>query len=92
MKLKIQTTKEFKNGLKRVKKRGYDVSLLIEVVDMISNCVELPEKYRDHNLRGEYRKYRECHIAPDWLLIYQVIENDLILILSETGTHSDLFR
>ena len=91
MKLRIQTTNEFKNSLKRVKKRGYDIDLLIQVVDMISNSIELPEKYRDHRLKGEYRKYRECHIAPDWLLVYQVIEKDLILVLSKTGKHSDLF-
>lgn len=88
---KIVTTGKFKRDLKLAKKRGYNLSLLSVVVDMLAAGKPLPEKYKDHNLSGNYTGCRECHITPDWLLIYEVEEDELILYLTRTGTHSDLF-
>lgn len=81
----------FKKGFKRIKKRGYDISRLEKIVELLANEVPLPEQFKDHNLSGNYNGFRECHIAPDWLLIYQVNNNELVLVLSRTGSHSDLF-
>lgn len=81
----------FKKDVKRIKKRGYNLKLLEDVIEMLSNQQELPAKYRDHNLSGDYAGCRECHITPDWLLVYEVHENELLLYLTRTGTHSDLF-
>lgn len=88
---KIVTTGKFKRDLKLAKKRGYNLSLLSVVVDMLAAGKPLPEKYKDHNLSGNYAGCRECHVTPDWLLIYEVEEDELILYLTRTGTHSDLF-
>ena len=79
----------FKKDFKRIKKRGYDISRLEKIVELLANEVPLPEQFKDHNLSGNYNGFRECHIAPDWLLIYQVNNNELVLVLSRT--HSDLF-
>ena len=81
----------FKRDLKLAKKRGYDLSLLNSVVDTLAMGQPLAEKYKDHSLVGNYKGCRECHITPDWLLIYEISENELILYLTRTGTHSDLF-
>lgn len=81
----------FKKDFKRIKKRGYDISRLEKIVGLLANEVPLPEQFKDHNLSGNYNGFRECHIAPDWLLIYQVNNNELVLVLSRTGSHSDLF-
>ena len=89
--LKILMTTRFKKDYKLVKKRGYDISLLNKTVDLIASCEQLPEKYKDHPLSGEYQGCRECHITPDWLLVYEIYKEDLILYLTRTGTHSDLF-
>lgn len=88
---KIVTTGKFKRDLKLTKKRGYNLSLLSVVVDTLAAGESLPEKYKDHNLSGNYAGCRECHITPDWLLIYEVEKDELILYLTRTGTHSDLF-
>lgn len=88
---KIVTTGKFKRDLKLAKKRGYNLSLLSVVVDMLAAGKPLPEKYKDHNLSGNYAGCRECHITPDWLLVYEVEDDELILYLTRTGTHSDLF-
>ena len=77
--------------LKRAEKRGYNLALLTEAIKILANGEELPARYRDHNLSGNYVKFRECHITPDWLLVYELTESDLILYLTRTGTHSDLF-
>lgn len=87
--IKYQTT--FKKDYKRIKKRGYDVRLLEKVIELLSTGVDLPPEYHDHILLGNYSGCRECHITPDWLLIYEISENELILYLTRTGTHSDLF-
>ena len=81
----------FKKDFKRIKKRGYDISRLEKIVELLANEVPLPEQFKDHNLSGNYNGFRECHIAPDWLLVYQVNNNELVLVLSRTGSHSDLF-
>ena len=86
----VQTTK-FKKDLKLAKKRGYNLSLLREVVDLLTEGKSLPEKNKDHALIGNFVGCRECHITPDWLLIYEISNNELILYLARTGTHSDLF-
>ena len=88
---KIRPTSRFQKDLKRIKKRGYDLSLLTRVLKLLAAGEPLPEKSRDHPLTGDFRGCRECHIAPDWLLIYEVEEETLILYLTRTGTHSDLF-
>ncbi len=91
MKYQLKPTSKFKQDLKTAKKRGYDLSLLQDVLEILASGEPLPEKYRDHNLLGNYRGCRECHITPDWLLIYEVSESQLILYLTRTGSHSDLF-
>ena len=74
-----------------MKKRGLDISALDEVVDQLRQGRQLDEKYRDHSLTGNYSGFRECHIKPDWLLLY-LMENDILtLTLVDTGTHSDIF-
>jgi len=73
------------------KKRGYDLDKLKTVIKLLADGTPLDSKYRDHLLTGNYGGYRECHIQPDWLLVYQINEGKLVLFLSRTGTHSDLF-
>lgn len=87
----IVLTTMFKKDLKLAKKRGYDLSLLDSVVDKLSYGLPLDEKYKDHDLIGNYKGCRECHILPDWLLIYEIAGDELILYLTRTVTHSDLF-
>jgi len=72
-------------------KRGYNESLFNKVLTLLAAGKPLAEKYHDHALHGEYTGYRECHITPDWLLVYKIKANVLILVLHRTGTHSDLF-
>jgi mRNA interferase YafQ len=89
--LEIVLSGQFRKDYKLAKKRGYDLTLLNQVVDLLASCQPLPPKYRDHPLVGTYSGCRECHITPDWLLIYEIIDNELVLYLTRTGTHSDLF-
>ena len=88
---KIRPSTKFQKDLKKVQKRGYDISLLTTVLNILANGEALPQKYKDHNLSGNYKGCRECHITPDWLLIYEILDDELILYLTRTGTHSDLF-
>ena len=87
---RVRPTGRFQKDLKRIKKRGYDISLT-DVIKILAKGETLPEKYRDHTLIGEYSGCRECHIQPDWLLIYEIDGDVLILYLTRTGSHSDLF-
>ena len=88
----VKFTSAYKKSYKLMKKRGLDLSLLDEVVDLLRQGKQLDEKYRDHNLSGDFAGFRECHIKPDWLLVY-LIENDVLtLTLVDTGSHSDIFR
>ena len=89
--LKIVASNQFKKDLKLAKKRGLDLGHLTTVVNTLAAQEVLDEKYRDHNLTGKYRGFRECHIAPDWLLVYRVEADELELFLFRTGSHSDLF-
>lgn len=85
----IQASKQFKKDLKRVKKQGRNLRELDDVVETLQRDQPLAEKYRDHALTGNYAGSRECHIRPDWLLIYRKLKN--ILRLERTGSHSELF-
>ena len=89
-KYELATTKSFDKDLKKCKKRGYDISLLDEVVEKLLMGEKLPKKNRDHALTGNLKDYRECHILPDWLLVYEIYEDKLVLLLTALGTHSDL--
>lgn len=89
--LEIILSNRFKKDLKFAAKRGYDLDLLSKVVDLLAAQEKLPAKYKDHELVGNYIGFRECHIQPDWLLVYRIQSDALILFLSRTGTHSDLF-
>jgi mRNA interferase YafQ len=88
--LRLVRTNQFKRDYKRARKRGYEIAKLVEVITMLASEEMLPKKYRDHALLGEYKDCRECHIEPDWLLLYQWRGDELFLI--RTGTHSDLFE
>jgi len=88
---KVFATTKFKKDLKLAIKRGYNISLIDVVITMIAEGKPLPEKYKDHPLKGEFEGCRECHITPDWLLIYEIADEELILYLTRTGTHSDLY-
>ena len=92
MKYKIEPTNKFKKDLKLCKSRGYDIELIRTVIKRLSNGEKLEDKYKDHDLKGNWSGYRECHVLPDWLLVYKYNNDDLILILTRTGSHSDLFR
>ena len=87
----IVSSKKFKKDLKVAIKRGYDMRLLDEVVSKLANGETLPDKNRDHALVGNFAGCRECHITPDWLLIYEIDNGELLLYLTRTGSHSDLF-
>ena len=87
----IRPTTRFQKDLKRIKKRGFDISLLTDIIKKLAAGEPLPEKNRDHPLSGDYVGCRECHIAPDSLLIYELDGNALILYLTRTGSHNDLF-
>ena len=92
MKYDLVLTGKFKKGLKLAKKRGLNIELLEEVVDKLQNGIPLEKKYRDHELQGKFKGFRECHIQPDWLLMYLIEDNVLVLTLVDTGTHSDMFK
>lgn len=91
MKYDIQRTSQFKKDYKAAVKRNLDMEQLKKVVNILAEGETLPEEYDDHTLKGKYSGYRECHIQPDWLLVYKITEDLLILSLYRTGTHSDLF-
>ena len=87
----VRPTTKFQKDLKRIERRGYDISLITDIIKKLANGETLPEKNKDHGLSGNYMGCRECHITPDWLLIYEIADDELILYLTRTGTHSDLF-
>ncbi|MCI8934927.1 MAG: type II toxin-antitoxin system YafQ family toxin [Clostridiaceae bacterium] len=89
--LEIILSNRFKKDLKLAARRGYNFNLLDEIVNKLARGEALPERNKDHALSGDYAGCRECHIAPDWLLVYQIEEGELLLYLLRTGTHSDLF-
>lgn len=90
MKYDLAVTAQFRKDYKLAKKRGLKMEALAEVVALLAKGEALPEKNRDHSLSGNWIGHRECHVLPDWLLIYRIEENVLVLTLTRTGTHSDL--
>ncbi len=92
LRYEIQRTSRFKKDFALIERRGCDVSLLVDVIRALARGETLHRQYRDHALSGNYAEYRECHIRPDWLLIYKIMEESLTLTLERTGTHSDLFK
>ena len=88
--LQVSFTGQFKKDYKLCKKRGYDMVLIQNIIDTLAIQKDLPEKNKDHSLIGNYANKRECHILPDWLLIYRIEGDELVLY--RTGTHSDLFN
>lgn len=91
MSLNIVLSNRFKKDLKLAKKRGLDLDLLNSVIKRLAQRKPLAPKHRDHDLGGNFRGFRECHIKPDWLLVYRIDGDDLILFLNRTGSHADLF-
>jgi len=89
--LSIKYTNKMKHDMKRMSKRGKDIFKMATALDLLASGEQMPEKYQDHPLRGDMRGYRECHIEPDWLLIYKIDNDQLILLASGTGAHADLF-
>ena len=88
---RVRPSTKFQRDLKRLQKRGADLSLLAEVNKKLAEGILLPPKNRDHPLIGDYAGCRECHITNDWLLIYEIDGDELFLYLTRTGSHSDLF-
>ena len=91
MKYRIDTTRNFDKALKKCIKRGLDMSRFKEVIDLLSTTGTLPAKYRPHKLVGKYAGAWEWHITPDWLLVWEQYDDELLLLLIDTGSHSDLF-
>lgn len=90
--LDIYRSTQFKKDLKKIRKQGKNLLLLQEIVDLLCQSQSLPEKNSDHSLVGNWKGYRECHITPDWLLIYKVEDEVSLLRLMRTGSHSELFQ
>ena len=88
----VKFTNKFKKNYKLMIKRGKNIELLDHVINLLMNGRKLDEKYRDYELTGFWNGYRECHIQPDWLLVYYVENEILVLTLVDTGSHSDLFK
>lgn len=89
--LELKFTAKFKKDYKRIKKQGKDIAKLESTLETLVYGKSLPEAMRDHSLGGTYRGHRECHIEPDWLLIYRIDEEGLVLVATRTGSHSELF-
>lgn len=90
-KYSVEATNKFKKDIKKIQKRGYDMTLLKKIINKLAMGDPLPAANRDHALGGNMIGYRECHIQPDWLLLYIIDDDCLVLTLTRTGTHSDLF-
>ena len=88
--MNIKYTSQFKKDYKKVQKQNKDINKLRSVIEKLSSGQQLSEKFLDHPLSGEWKQYRECHISPDWLLIYKI--DDEYLVLARTGSHADLFK
>ena len=92
MKYTVKPTSQFKKDYKAAIKRGLNIELLEDVVRLLAEGAALPERNKDHALTGNWVGHRECHILPDWLLIYHIKDDVLVLTLTRTGTHSELFK
>lgn len=91
MKYRIVATNRFQKDVKRCLKRNLPMDRLKEVVCLLESSGKLPSKYRPHKLSGQYEGKWECHIMPDWLLIWEQFDDELVLIMTNTGSHSDVF-
>ena len=91
-KYEIRNTTQFKKDYKLAKRRGMNITLLKDIVTKLANGEPLDARHKDHPLSGDWIGHRECHIQPDWLLVYRIENDILVLTLSRTGTHSDLFN
>ena len=91
MKFEVVKLRRFKKSLKKMFRRGKDINKLEAVVSMLARGESLPARYKDHALSGDLTGLRDCHIENDWILLYYIEANVLVLTLSDTGTHSDLF-
>lgn len=91
MKYEVKFTGQFKKDLKLAKKQNKNLDKMYEIIELLANGKSLDEKYRDHALSGDYKGCRECHIEPDWLLVYEIFDDVLVLSLSRLGSHSELF-
>ena len=91
MRLNLKPTSAFRRDVKKIAKRGYDITKLNKIIDKLASDTPLQAKNRDHQLAGNFAGTRKCHIAPDWLLIYEIDREAEILYLVRTGSHSDLF-
>ena len=87
----VITSKQYEKDVRLAVRRGLDIEKLLEVVRLLRNGEPLPEKHRNHLLHGDYKGYWECHVTPDWLLLYAKDTEIRIISLYRTGTHSDLF-
>lgn len=92
MSYQLILTNKFKKGLKLAKRRGFDITQLEALVEKLLHGIPLDEKNKDNELKGKFKGFRECHIQPDWLLIYLIEDEVLTLTLIDTGTHADLFN
>lgn len=88
----VKYTSQFKRDVKKAKKQGKDMDHLFAVIEQLAAGLSLPERYRDHALAGNFKGCRECHIEPDWLLIYEYVEDVLVLSLTRLGSHAELFK
>ncbi|MDY0177578.1 MAG: type II toxin-antitoxin system YafQ family toxin [Lentisphaeria bacterium] len=91
MKYRIQRTGQFRRDVKRLMKRGKDIEKLLKTVELLANDIQLPASCRDHALKGNYSGFRECHIEPDWLLLYRKNKKQLTLILLRSASYAELF-
>lgn len=91
MKYEVKFTNQFKKDLKLAKKQGKDIERLYAVIEKLADDEPLEQKHRDHDLNGNYKGCRECHVEPDWLLVYEVMDDVLVLMLYRVGSHSTLF-
>lgn len=92
MKYQVKFTSQFKRDIKLAKKQGKNLNKLYEVIGVLADGNRLDEKFRDHELAGKYKGTRECHIEPDWLLVYEYHDDILVLLLYRLGSHSELFK
>ena len=91
MKYEVKFTAQFKKDLKKAQKQHKDLEHLYDVIEQLADGNVLDEKYHDHELRGEYKGTRECHVEPDWLLVYEIRVKVLVLMLYRIDSHSELF-
>jgi len=89
--MKFSTTSQYRKDIKRIQKQGFDLSLLNIVLEMLLAGKSLPPQYKDHALKGNYIGLCECHIPPDWLLVYSINNDKLVLTATRTGSHAELF-